>query len=99
MAQVSGRAGRKGKQGLVILQTRTPDYPIIKHVIKNDYLAMYESQLMERQLFHYPPFFRIIYIYMKHHNENVLENASNIMAELTRYSFHNRVLGPDKPLI
>jgi len=99
MAQVSGRAGRKGKQGLVILQTRTPDDPIIKHVIKNDYLAMYESQLMERQLFHYPPFFRIIYIYMKHHNENVLENASNIMAELTRYSFHNRVLGPDKPLI
>ena len=62
MAQVSGRAGRKGKQGLVILQTKNPELPVIQQVVNNSYTAFYKSQLEERTAFHYPPFFHLIYI-------------------------------------
>lgn len=57
MAQVSGRVGRKGKQGLVILQTKNPELPVIQQVVNNSYMAFYKSQLEERTAFHYPPFF------------------------------------------
>jgi primosomal protein N' (replication factor Y) (superfamily II helicase) len=99
MAQVAGRSGRKGKQGMVILQTRTPESRIIQQVINNDYLSMYEDQLTERQIFHYPPFYKIIYVYLKHHNTNLLDTASRLMGEILRQSFHKRVLGPDKPIV
>ncbi len=63
MAQVSGRAGRKGKQGLVILQTKNPELPVIQQVVNNSYTAFYKSQLEERTAFHHPPFFHLIYIH------------------------------------
>lgn len=99
MAQVSGRAGRKGKQGLVILQTRNPELPVIQQVVNNSYTAFYKSQLEERTAFHYPPFFHLIYIYIKHRNNDIVESASMELGSRIREIFGNRVLGPDKPTV
>lgn len=99
MAQVSGRAGRKGKQGLVILQTKNPELPVIQQVVNNSYTAFYKSQLEERTAFHYPPFFHLIYIYIKHHNNDIVESASMELGSRIREIFGNRVLGPDKPIV
>ena len=99
MAQVSGRAGRKGKQGLVILQTRNPELPVIQQVVNNSYTAFYKSQLEERTAFHYPPFFHLIYIYIKHRNNDIVESASMELGSRIREVFGNRVLGPDKPTV
>ena len=99
MAQVSGRAGRKGKQGLVILQTKKPELPVIQQVVNNSYTAFYKSQLEERTAFHYPPFFHLIYIYIKHRNNDIVESASMELGSRIREIFGNRVLGPDKPTV
>ena len=99
MAQVSGRAGRKGKQGLVILQTKNPELPVIQQVVNNSYTAFYKSQLEERTAFHYPPFFHLIYIYIKHHYNDIVESASMELGSRIREIFGNRVLGPDKPTV
>ena len=99
MAQVSGRAGRKGKQGLVILQTKNPELPVIQQVVNNSYMAFYKSQLEERTAFHYPPFFHLIYIYIKHRNNDIVESASMELGSRIREIFGNRVLGPDKPIV
>ena len=99
MAQVSGRAGRKGKQGLVILQTKNPELPVIQQVVNNSYTALYKSQLEERTAFHYPPFFHLIYIYIKHRNNDIVESASMELGSRIREIFGNRVLGPDKPTV
>ncbi len=99
MAQVSGRAGRKGKQGLVILQTKNPELPVIQQVVNNSYTAFYKSQLEERTAFHYPPFFHLIYIYIKHRNNDIVESASMELSSRIREIFGNRVLGPDKPIV
>lgn len=99
MAQVSGRAGRKGKQGLVILQTKNPELPVIQQVVNNSYTAFYKLQLEERTAFHYPPFFHLIYIYIKHRNNDIVESASMELGSRIREIFGNRVLGPDKPTV
>lgn len=99
MAQVSGRAGRKGKQGLVILQTRNPELSVIRQVVNNDYAAFYKSQLKERADFHYPPFFHLIYIYLKHRNNDTVESASLEFGSRLHEVFGDRVLGPDKPSV
>ena len=97
MAQVSGRAGRKGRRGLVILQTKSPDLPLIQQVVHNDYAAFYRSMITERQQFHYPPFHRLVYVYLKHHQDRIVEAAGIEMGRLLRQWFPGRVLGPDKP--
>ena len=97
MAQVAGRAGRKNKRGLVILQTKSPDLPVIQQIIQNDYEQLYYDQLAERQLFRYPPFYRLVYVYLKHRKEDVLNAATELMAAQLRAGLGNRVLGPDKP--
>lgn len=97
MSQVAGRAGRRSKQGEVILQTSEPNHPLIRQVINHDYVGMYQAQLKERELFHYPPFYRLIYIYMKHRNEQVLEELSTRYANHLRAVFGSRILGPDNP--
>ena len=99
MAQVAGRAGRKNKQGLVILQTKSPDLPVIQQVMRNDYEQLYYDQLAERQMFRYPPFYRLIYVYLKHRKESVLDMAADAMATMLRSGLGDRVLGPDKPPI
>ena len=97
MAQVSGRAGRKGRRGLVILQTKSPDLPIIQQVVRNDYTAFYRSLIAERQQFRYPPYYRLIYVYLKHRQDAVVEAAGSEMGRHLRQLFPGRVLGPDKP--
>lgn len=97
MSQVSGRAGRKGKRGLVILQTKSPDLPLVQQVVRNDYPAFYRSLIAERQQFHYPPYFRLIYVYLKHRTDSLVETAGIEMGSRLRQWFGARVLGPDKP--
>ena len=99
MSQVSGRAGRKGKRGLVILQTKSPELPLIHQVVQNDYASFYRSLIAERQQFHYPPYYRLIYVFLKHRYDNVVETAGMEMASILRNWFGARVLGPDKPAV
>lgn len=99
MAQVSGRAGRKGKRGLVILQTKNPTLPIISQVVHNDYEALFKGILEERRMFHYPPFFHLINVFLKHKNEKVCQQASLELGKTLRSWFGERVLGPDKPAV
>ncbi|MFK1867601.1 primosomal protein N' [Bacteroides fragilis] len=97
MAQVAGRAGRKNKRGRVVLQTKSIDHPIIRQVMTNDYEDMVAGQLAERQMFHYPPYYRMVYVYLKNWNETLLDVMAHTMAEKLRALFGNRILGPDKP--
>ena len=99
MSQVSGRAGRKGRQGQVILQTKSPDLPVIRQVVQNDYRSFYSDLLAERRDFHYPPFYHLIYVYLKHREENTVNSAGLELGSRLREIFAGRVLGPDKPAV
>ncbi len=99
MSQVSGRAGRKGRRGLVILQTRNPQQPIVQQVVHHDFPSHYKSLMAERQQFHYPPYNRLIYVFLKHRSDAVAETASLEMGSRLRRWFGARVLGPDKPTV
>ena len=97
MSQVAGRAGRRSQQGRVILQTKTPDLPLVRHVVANDYATLYREQMEERRLFHYPPLYRLVSVYMKHRYESTLNALAYEMAQLLRRIFGDRILGPDTP--
>jgi len=97
MAQVAGRAGRKNKRGLVVLQTYNIHHPIIVQLRTNDYEGMVNMQLAERQMFHYPPYYRLIDVYLKHRNMRLLDLMAQTMATKLRMTFGSRVLGPDRP--
>ena len=99
MSQVSGRAGRKGRQGQVILQTKSPDLPVIRQVVQNDYRSFYSDLLAERRDFRYPPFYHLIYVYLKHREENTVNSAGLELGSRLREIFAGRVLGPDKPAV
>lgn len=99
MSQVSGRAGRKGKRGEVILQTKTPDLPVIQYVVHNDYPTFFKELLDERCEFHYPPFYHLVYVYLKHRDENIVNTAGGELGSRLRDIFGARVLGPDKPAV
>jgi len=99
MAQVAGRAGRKEKRGLVILQTKQKDLPVIRHVVLNDYTSLYKDLIAERQAFRYPPYYHLIYVFLKHKDENIVNTAAIEMGGRLRQWFSGRVLGPDKPSI
>ncbi len=99
MAQVSGRAGRKFKRGKVYIQTTNPDHPIIKHVVSSSYELLFKEQLLQRKDFHYPPYYRLIRISLKHRNIKTLQVAANQLATNLRSRFKERVLGPEEPLI
>ena len=99
MAQVSGRAGRKYKRGLVILQTTFPSHSVIGQVLQNDYLAMYNVQSVERMEFKYPPFYRLIQISLRHKDVQVVKQAAFEMGKRLRAVFGARLLGPVDPPI
>ncbi len=99
MSQVGGRAGRRGKRGLVILQTKSPELPLIQQVVHNDYAAFYRLLIAERQQFKYPPFYRLIYVFLKHRDDRTVETASIEMVSRLRQWFGARALGPDKPSV
>jgi len=99
LAQVSGRAGRKHKQGNVIIQTNHPEHSVLKQVLDNNYLGMYQEQLIERKSFMYPPFCRMIELTLKHKDESQLGKAAAYLAPLLYRNFPGTTLGPQKPLI
>ncbi|MBR6030867.1 MAG: primosomal protein N' [Bacteroidaceae bacterium] len=97
MEQVAGRAGRKGAVGHVVLQTRDAGNDIVRQVVAHNYEGMYAQQSQERELFRYPPFCRVVFLYLKHRNEQVVESLATDFASLLRQVFGERVLGPDTP--
>lgn len=97
MAQVSGRAGRKSKQGIVLIQTHQPGHPVIRDVVANDYRSLYEQQLLDRRKFRYPPYYRLIQVRVKHKDPKALNTAAAALATALRKRFGNRVLGPEYP--
>lgn len=99
LSQVAGRAGRNNTAGHVILQTRSAESDIIRQITQGDYWQMFYTQMTERQLFHYPPFHRLIYVYLRHKDDELLEHLASDMAERLRQIFGERVLGPDRPPI
>ena len=99
MAQVAGRAGRKHRRGLVLLQTKNPDHEIVRQLVQNDVKGFYDNLMEERQAFRYPPFSRLVYVYLKHRDEQLLNTAAIEMASRLRQLFSTRVLGPDKPAV
>ena len=99
MAQVSGRAGRKGRQGLVILQTKSPDLSVIRQVVNNDFDAFFRSILAERRQFRYPPYCRLVYVFLKHRSDSLADAAGHDLGRLLRQWFGARVLGPDRPAV
>ena len=99
LSQVAGRAGRNNTAGHVILQTRSAESDIIRQITQGDYWQMFYTQMTERQLFHYPPFRRLIYVYLRHKDDELLEHLAADMAERLRQIFGERVLGPDRPPI
>ena len=99
MAQVSGRAGRKGKRGLVILQTKQKEVSVIGQVVRNDYTSLYKELIAERQVFHYPPYYHLTYVFLRHRQEQTVQTAAIEMGSRLRQWFGGRVLGPDKPAV
>lgn len=99
MEQVSGRAGRKNKQGRVVIQTSDAKHPIIGFVKNHDYLGFYRHELSERERYGYPPFTKIINIYLKHRDDNVLTEMSVRYSNMLREVFRHRVLGPEAPMV
>jgi len=99
IAQVSGRAGRKNKQGIVLLQTFNPGHPIFQYVLNNDYFSLFEKTLLERKQFNYPPICRFIKITLKHKKNENLNHLAEEFAILLRKIFPNKVLGPEYPPI
>ena len=99
MSQVSGRAGRREKQGSVIIQTHQPHHKIIQMVTNYNYQLLFETELIEREKFHYPPFYRLIQIDIKHKNAVKIDEASKLLGIELKKQFGNRVLGPETPLI
>lgn len=99
LAQVSGRAGRRDKQGKVDIQAYDDKHRIIQQVVDNKYEEMYEDEIAERKQFNYPPFSRLIFLNLKHKDPDVLNFASRMLANSLRTQLGKRVLGPEQPLV
>lgn len=99
LSQVSGRAGRRDERGLVILQTKSADLPVIQQVVAGDFQTFARDLLEERSMFRYPPFYHLVYVYLHHRNEQLVDSAAIEMASRLRQAFADRVLGPDKPAV
>ena len=91
LEQVAGRAGRKGQQGEVFIQTFEPQNPVLDYVQRHDYEGLFQTQIAEREMFHYPPFYRMIVLVLKHHNLSRLECAARVLQERLRQIFGERV--------
>jgi primosomal protein N' (replication factor Y) len=110
LSQVAGRSGRKEKEGTVIIQTSLPEHPVFQQVLHGNYHKAYMSQMEDRQAFHYPPYYRLLNIIMRHSDRQVLDPAARELATALRQQFHSldagkadkpkpRVLGPQSPVI
>ena len=100
LEQVSGRAGRRsGSDGIVVIQTYQPSHPLLKHVLNHDYAGYYAAEVAERQRFCYPPFSRIVYMFIKHRDPSRLRLVAEVYAGRLRKLLGNRVYGPEEPSV
>ncbi len=99
MTQVSGRAGRKNGGGEVVIQTYRPDYQVIRDVMNSDYASMFQSQMQDRLVFKYPPYYRLVRLSVRHKDEALTCQASGFLASVLRQIYGERVLGPEYPLV
>jgi primosomal protein N' (replication factor Y) len=99
MAQVSGRAGRKTRQGKVIIQTSSPGNTIIKKIVTNNFTDFFEEQMQDRRQYHYPPYYRLINITLRHKHKGLAYKAANQLASDLKKHFGSRILGPQEPLV
>jgi primosomal protein N' (replication factor Y) len=99
MTQVAGRAGRSEKQGKVIIQTYNPNHNTIQQVTNNDYFGMYKEQLYDRQIYKYPPCFRIIKVTLKHRDFDKLKEGAMWLYQVMSQNLNMPVLGPEEPAI
>jgi primosomal protein N' (replication factor Y) len=99
MAQVAGRAGRRNKRGKVIIQAYDTHHRVLQQVIEHDYQGLFETELMERRNYHYPPLYRLINLDIKHKDQGKLYQIADYLAKVLRQQFGDRVLGPEAPLV
>lgn len=97
ISQVAGRAGRRDTRGTVAVQTREPSHPLFQYIRAHDYAGYYEEEIEERRKFNYPPFTRLIYIYLKHRDRAALDELSVAYGRRLRQLFGTRVFGPEEP--
>lgn len=99
MTQVAGRAGRRNERGRVIIQTYNPDHWVIQKVMQYDFASLYKHELTERYAYHYPPYYRLIKLNLRHKSEGFLYNAAKDLAAKLRVHFGERVIGPEAPYV
>lgn len=99
LSQVSGRAGRRAKQGKVIIQAYDTSHRVISQVVRNDYVEMFDTEILERRNFHYPPLYRLIQLDVKHKDSSKLVHIANSLSKILRSQFADRILGPEAPPI
>jgi primosomal protein N' (replication factor Y) len=99
MTQVAGRAGRSEKQGKVVIQTYNPEHNTIQQVTNNDYIGMYKEQLYDRQIYKYPPYFRIIKLTLKHRDFDKVKEGAMWLYQVMSQNLNMPVLGPEEPPI
>ena len=99
IAQVSGRSGRKKKQGKVIIQAHNPWHDAIRYAMDNDYQAMYKAQILERRNFKYPPFYRMVKIELRHKEVEILNQGAFELGKKLKQSFPKNILGPEFPVV
>lgn len=99
MVQVAGRAGRKNKKGKVIIQTSNPDHWVLERVKEHDFKGFYDTEIQERQMFFYPPYYKIIDLTLRNTDEIKLNSAAQNLVDKLRPVFKERVVGPEFPII
>lgn len=100
LTQVSGRAGRRNNKGLVMVQTSNPQHQVLQKVVQNDFLGFYESEIVEREKYFYPPFCRLIRLTVKHQDLAVVEESAKQLVHILQHSLGSqRILGPESPII
>jgi primosomal protein N' (replication factor Y) len=99
MVQVAGRAGRKNKKGKVIIQTSNPDHWVLERVKEHDFKGFYETEIQERKMFFYPPYYKIIDLTLRNTDEFKLNSAAQNLVDKLRPVFKERIVGPEFPII
>lgn len=100
LTQVAGRAGRRSEQGTVLIQTNQPEHPVIQFIQRSDYISFYELEIKERENYHYPPFYRLIVITLKHEDADITQQAAHFLYQkLAEKLSIQRVFGPNEPLV
>ncbi len=99
ISQVAGRSGRKNKRGKVIIQTGNPDHWLLEYIIQHDYQGFYKQEIIEREKFAYPPFYKLIRLTLKHKEIELLDMGAHSLSSQLKRIFKERVLGPEYPLI